>query len=50
MLLLPLHKKGDKSDPDNYRGISLIHPLGRLFCKTVTNRLETDPNAKRAVS
>ena len=50
MLLLTLHKKGEKSDPENYKGISLIHPLGRLFCKTVTNKLKADPNTKRAVS
>ena len=51
MLLLLLHtKKGDKSDLDNYIGISIIHPLGHLFCKTITNRLEADPNAMQAVS
>ena len=48
MLFVPLHKKGPKQDPDNYRGISLIHPIGRLFSKAVTNRLEMDNKATRA--
>ena len=48
MLFLPLHKKGPKDNPDNYCGISLIHPLGRLFSKIVTARLESDERAARA--
>ena len=36
LLLMPLWKrKGNKADPQNYRGISLIHPLGRWFAKCV---------------
>lgn len=50
MLLLPLHKKGDEAACDNYRGISLMHPLGRLFSKVVTARLLRDPGAVRADS
>ena len=45
MLFLPLHKKGVKDSPDNYRGISLIHPLGRLFSKIVTACLESNGRA-----
>ena len=48
MLLLPLHKKGDMESCDNYRGISLMHPLGRLFSKVVTARLLRDPASVRA--
>lgn len=48
MLMLPLHKKGDMAACDNYRGISLMHPLGRLFSKVVTARLLRDPAARRA--
>ena len=36
LLMLPLYKsRGDRSLCDNYRGISLIHPLGRWFSKCV---------------
>ena len=48
MLLMPLHKKGDVRACDNYRGISLMHPLGRLFSKVVVARLERSPAATRA--
>ena len=48
MLLMPLHKRGDPADCSNYRGISLMHPWGRLFSKVVVCRLEVDPAATRA--
>ena len=48
MLFMPVYKRGDASDPDNYRGISLMHPVARLFSKVLTARLERDPAAVRA--
>ena len=38
-VLVPIHKKGNKSDPNNYRGIALISVLGKIFAKIVNNRL-----------
>ena len=38
-LVLALHKKGAKEDPDNYRGISLMSCLGKLFLTIINNRL-----------
>jgi hypothetical protein len=35
----PLHKKGDKEDPDNYRAITLGSCLGKLFSSILLNRL-----------
>ena len=36
----PIYKnKGSKSDPDNYRGISLISCLGKLFTAAINDRL-----------
>ena len=31
--VIPLHKKGDKSNVDNYRGITLLSTFGKLFTR-----------------
>lgn len=36
-LIFPLHKKDDNRDPFNYRGISLLSVVGKLF-STILNR------------
>ncbi len=38
-LIVSLYKKGDAEDPGNYRGIALLNVAGKLFCKTLNNRL-----------
>ena len=38
-LLVPLHKKGSKADPCNYRGLSISSNLGKLFNKIIHTRL-----------
>ena len=41
MVVMPLYKcKGSKLDPDNYKGISLIHPAGKLLAALVLGKLE----------
>ena len=40
-VIAPLHKKGSKSDPNNYRGIALLSVLGKIFAKIINNRLVT---------
>lgn len=35
----PLHKKGDKEDPDNYRAITVGSCLGKLFSSILLERL-----------
>ena len=34
-----LYKKGDRSNCNNYRGISLLSHVGKVLAKTITNRL-----------
>ena len=39
--IIPLHKKGDKNNVDNYRSITLLSTLGKLFSRILNNRLST---------
>ena len=38
-IITAIHKKGAKDNPDNYRGISLMSCLGKLFLTIINNRL-----------
>ena len=38
-LIVNLFKKADKEDPGNYRGITLLSVVGKVFCKIVNDRL-----------
>lgn len=40
-LTTPLHKKGDKENPDNYRAITLGSCLGKLFSALLLDRLSS---------
>ena len=37
--IIPLHKKGSINDVENYRGITLLSCLGKLFSRVLNNRL-----------
>ena len=39
-IILPLFKKGDCNDPNNYRGISLCDVTGKLYSCVINNRLQ----------
>ena len=49
-ILSPLHKAGEKSDPNNFRGISVSSCLGKLFNKLLQRRLEKYCNEKNIIS
>ena len=40
-VIVPIPKKGDLADPDNYRGIALIAVLLKIVAKIITTRLTT---------
>ena len=39
-IIVPIHKKGTADDPNNYRGISLISNLSKIFMHVLKNRLQ----------
>ena len=38
-VIMPIHKKGSENLVDNYRGVTLLSTLGKLFTKLLNNRL-----------
>ena len=38
-IIIPIHKNGDCSDPNNFRGISLISSISKLFTSILNGRL-----------
>ena len=49
-IIVPLHKKGDPNDMDNYRGISLLSVLGKVFTFILNKRLTEWTDLKDVLS
>ena len=49
-LITAIHKKGSKEDPDNYRGISLMSCMAKLFLTIINNRLTTFATERNILS
>jgi hypothetical protein len=37
--IVPIHKSGDPFDPNNYRGISLLNGIAKIFSAILNNRI-----------
>ena len=48
-LITPVHKKGDKLNPDNYRGICITSCLGKVFFLILNDRLSKVVNKNRII-
>ena len=40
-IIVPIFKKGDAGDPNNFRGISLLSCLSKILTEVLNNRLVT---------
>ena len=41
-IIIPIHKQGSSTDPNNYSGITLNSCLGKLFCHVLNTRISND--------
>jgi len=46
----PIYIKGDKTNPNNYRGITLLNVMGKLFTSILNYRISTWAEEKGLVS
>ena len=49
-VVVNLFKKGDKTGPGNYRGITLLNTVGKVFCKLLNDRIVGVLEKERTIS
>ena len=49
-ILSPIHKSGEKNDPNNFRGVTVSSCFGKLFNKLLQKRLEDFCKSKNYIS
>lgn len=49
VVMTMLFKKGDKTDPSNYRGIALINSITKLFTSILKSRLQTWAHTRKII-
>ena len=50
LVIVPIFKKGDDDNPDNYRRISLLSIVGKVFTAILNNRLYTWAEKENKIS
>ena len=48
-LIVPIHKEGDKDNPDNYRGLCIMNTLLKLVCTMMSKRLQKFLTAAKVI-
>ena len=48
--LVPLHKKGSRGDPDNYRGLAVGSNIGKLYTKCLNNKIKNFAEENHLIS
>ena len=46
-IITPLHKKGCRADPDNYRAVAVSSTIGKLFSTIILNRIINFKNSNK---
>ena len=49
-IIIPIHKKGDKNDVNNYRGVTLLSCFSKLFTSVLNNRITSFCEKHKGIS
>ena len=49
-VIIPIHKKGDRDDVNNYRGVTLVSCMSKMFTSIINSRIESFCNENNIIS